>query len=87
MALKKDDPWYTLPPDSRSDLEANRRYNRAVRLSEMREYIARVEQMDSKMQARYADGVAYRRTCLEYWQDYLDGKIEAPTGRKMRPDR
>ncbi len=84
MPLKRDDPWHTTPPDSRSDVEANRRYNRAVRLSEMREYIARVERMDARMQARYADGVAYRQTCLERWREYLDGEIETPIGRKMK---
>jgi len=86
VALKKTDPWYVPLPDSRSDLEANRRYARAVRLSEMREYIARVERMDGRTQAHYADGVAYRRGCLERWQDYLDGKIESPTGRRMKAE-
>lgn len=85
MALKKDDPWYVPLPDSRSDQEANRRYNRALRLSEMKRFMDGVPQMTANMQQHYADAITYRRECLERWQDYLNGKIEAPTGRKMKP--
>lgn len=85
MALKKDDPWYVALPDSRSDA-ANVRYRRAVRLSEMREYISRVARMPEPARKRYASGVAYRQYCLANWEEYLDGKIETPTGRKMKQE-
>lgn len=79
MALKTTDPWYVPLPDSRSDPE-NRRYRRALALSEMRRF---VETMRDR--PRYADAVAYRQHCLDNWQDYLDGKIDPPTGRKPAP--
>lgn len=81
MSLTKTDPWYVSLPDSRSDREGNRRYARAVALSQMRRYIATYERRP-ELAKRHAQAIAYRKHCLLNWQDYLDGKFDPPTGRK-----
>ena len=81
MALDKDDPWYVPLPDSRSDQPGNRRYQRALALSRFRREI---EQYNRQPGLQSADSIAYRRHCLAHWQDYLDGRIDPPTGRKVK---
>ena len=81
MALKPTDPWYVALPDSRSDQPANRRYKRALALSQMQREIAIFERRPELAQ-RKADQIAYRKACLANWRAYLDGEIVPPTGRK-----
>ena len=78
------EPWKAAAPlpDSRSDQPGNRRYKRAVALSDMaRKLAGRLATVP-----RYAASVQHWRFCIEHWEDYLDGKIDPPTGRKMRHD-
>ncbi len=82
MALLPTDPWYVALPDSRTDQPANRRYKRALALSQMRREIAIYEGRPDLARRRAAQ-IAYRKYCIGNWQRYLDGDIEPPTGRKM----
>lgn len=83
--LKRDDLWYVSLPDSRSDAEGNRRYSRAVRLSEMRDWIEHLKTIP-QAQWRYNDAekLAYREHCITNWQQYLDGTLTLLDGKKMK---
>lgn len=75
MALKKTDPWYMHPPAgglaTPEHEEERRRYARALRLSLF-------------AIGRGSRDAAYRQMCLDNWRDYLDGRIDPPTGSKPR---
>lgn len=75
MALKPSDPWYLEPSDPR--------YKRALALSEMRHFIEIYEKNPEAAKNRTAQ-ITYRKNCLENWQQYLNGEIKPPTGRRPK---
>lgn len=70
MASSRNDPWHVPIPDSRSD-PANKRYVRSLRLSDFKRQVAMFA-----TKKHWQSRLAYRRYCLEHWQDYLDGAID-----------
>lgn len=63
-----DDPWReAVPAPHIEPSEARRRYQRALRLTQMRRSLERPTALQSEASR------AYWRACLERWRDYLDG--------------
>ena len=76
MAQSKTDPWYTPVPLDRSDKIAMRRYQRAVRLSEMRYRSEQYPTLHPNWQTHQADTEKRRQFCMQNWEAYLDGDIK-----------
>lgn len=84
MNRKPAPPWAVEAPTTTRDPEANRRYQRAQRLTAFEADLERWR--TPEFQARYADQIAYRQACLERWADYLDGWTPPkPPNRGGRP--
>ncbi len=76
-------PWHITPP-AITQTEENRRYQRSLRLTQFQRDLDTWKRIGAIDNPRYAERVAYRRMCIERWQEYLDGKIEPPEGRKPK---
>lgn len=81
------EPWHTDPPPSGRDTEEYRRYQRALRLSLFARELAAWAERGLLDSPHYAKRAGYRQMCLTRWQDYLDGRIAPPEGRKPKEDR
>jgi hypothetical protein len=77
-------PWHTDPPEIQRDEEAQRRYQRSLRLSQFQRELAAWERHGLIDNPRYTKRVAYRQMCLDNWSAYLDGAIDPPEGRKTK---
>lgn len=77
-----DQPWRAAAPlpDRRSDGPANRRYQRALRLSQMQRYL----HSPLAQNPRKARSVAYWQRCVANWQEYLDGAIGPEWGPRPK---
>lgn len=81
------EPWKVSVPDQHHDTEVYRRYQRSLRLSQFARDLAAWERVGMLDHPRYRERAAYRRTCIERWQDYLDGLIDPPPGQGRRTKR
>jgi len=82
MSSGDDEPWLATPPPHRESTEAELRYERAQRLSQFKQDVERgISVMMSE------ERLAYRRACLDRWQDYLDGWTPGAPRAGGRPKR
>lgn len=77
-------PWYLPTPLESRATEAYRRYLRSLRLDQFARELAAWKLAGLLGDPALSERVAYRRLCLERWQEYLDGRIDPPEGRKPK---
>lgn len=78
-------PYELDPPQVERNTEAWRRYRRSRDLVRFQRDLDIWKRAGTLDHPRNAAKVAYRRECLQRWEDYLEGRITPHTG--ARPKR
>ncbi len=74
-AMSDKPPWH-IAGYNKNDIASVRRYKRALCLSKMQADLILWEQNGVIDLPHFAARVAYRRFCVEHWQDYLEETVD-----------